>query len=664
MENGSLNIYSVQALTQEINKPPPPLVKVIEDLPKSKLNAGDLKVKVTSRRVQLPSKSRESKIQTRILKQDLAGHCENKENELSEGLSKKRLQVLLKGYGEYPTKYRMFIWRSLLQLPENHTAFSNLIDKGIHAAFLNLQKNYPIKSRKLLRVLQRTLSALAHWSAIFSDTPYLPLLAFPFVKLFQNNQLICFEVIATLIINWCQHWFEYFPNPPINVLSVVENVLAFHDRTLLQHFMEHDITSQLYAWPLLETVFSEVLTREEWLKLFDNVFSNHPSFLLMTVVAYNICSRAPLLNCNLKDDFETVEDMQAEVDQQRDEYEAWYQKQELLRKAEETRREMLLQEEEKMIQQRQKLAAVKRELKVKEMHLQDAARRRFLKLQQDQREMELRRLDDEIERKVHMRDREIATTAKDLEMRRLELESQKRLYEKNLSTSQEAIAKEMREDADAYRRKVDLEEHMFHKLMETHQTQIQNTQKLIEENLAKAEQACLNTDWRIQALRKQRSGDLQRNECYQETAKLLQKNRRKEIEVLNALSEEEAKKWEEAKEKDFHLKSERKVSALSDASRKWFLEKEISDAVEHAERPHGKVVPRCQNEQVASSCFPATSQSSDISEMDSSTRISLSQRRVQWDGVERDLMERVRNLRQRLTARARHRCQTPHLLAA
>lgn len=44
---------------------------------------------------------------------------------------------------------------------------------------------------------------------------------------------------------------------------------------------------------------------------------------------------------------------------------------------------------------------MKRELKVKEMHLQDATRRRFLKLQQDQREMELRRLDDELERKVY-----------------------------------------------------------------------------------------------------------------------------------------------------------------------------------------------------------------------------------------------------------------------
>lgn len=57
--------------------------------------------------------------------------------------------------------FRMFIWRSLLQLPENHTAFSSLIDKGVHVAFLNLQKKYPIKSRKLLRVLQRYVQCIA-----------------------------------------------------------------------------------------------------------------------------------------------------------------------------------------------------------------------------------------------------------------------------------------------------------------------------------------------------------------------------------------------------------------------------------------------------------------------------------------------------------------------
>ncbi|ELK26178.1 WD repeat-containing protein 67 [Myotis davidii] len=683
MENGSLNIYSVQALTQEINKPPPPLVKVIEDLPKRKLTSGDFKMKVTSGRVQRPAKSKENKIQTRILKQDLTGHLENKENELSDGLNKKRLQILLKGYGEYPTKYRMFIWRSLLQLPENHTAFSSLIDKGVHMAFLNLQRKYPIKSRKLLRVLQRTLSALAHWSAIFSDTPYLPLLAFPFVKLFQNNQLICFEVVATLITNWCQHWFEYFPNPPINILSMIENVLAFHDKELLQHFIDRDVTSQYFfhhrnnldisvvireVYHLMDTTPADIhpesmlsafvaLTKGQY-----PVFNQYPKF----IVDYQTQERERIRNDELDylRERQTVKNMQAEVDQQRAEDEAWCQKQELLHKAEETRREMLLHEEEKMLQQRQRLAAVKRELKIQEMHLQDATRRRLLKLQQDQKEMELRRLDDEIERKVNMRDQEIATTAKDLEMRHLELESQKRLYEKNLTRNQETVAKEMREDIDAYRRKVDLEERSFRRLIEADQTQNQKAQKLIEENLAKAEQACLNTDWQIQALQKQRWSDQQRNESYREMAKLLRENRRKEIEVLNAMMQNEAKKWKEAEEKDFQLKSEKKASALSDASRKWFLEKEIDDALEHAEHIHNKaVVPRCQNERVASSRWPRTSQLDDISEMDFSTRISLNQRKMQWDTMERDLLERVRNLRQRLTAQARSRCQTPHLLA-
>lgn len=134
----------------------------------------------------------------------------------------------------------MFIWRSLLELPENHAAFCSLVDKGTHSAFVRLHEHYPIKSRKLLRILQRLaerfqlacvplinltgqclsllllytasvineiplffyrriLSALAHWSAVFGETEYLPLLVFPFVKLFQNNQLICFEVVATVL---------------------------------------------------------------------------------------------------------------------------------------------------------------------------------------------------------------------------------------------------------------------------------------------------------------------------------------------------------------------------------------------------------------------------------------------------------------------------------
>jgi hypothetical protein len=63
---------------------------------------------------------------------------------------------------------------------------------------------------------------------------------------------------------------------------------------------------QLYAWPLLETVFSEVLTRDEWLTLWDHVVSNPPSFLLLLTVAYSICARGPLMQCTELDDFQVT----------------------------------------------------------------------------------------------------------------------------------------------------------------------------------------------------------------------------------------------------------------------------------------------------------------------------------------------------------------------
>jgi hypothetical protein len=61
---------------------------------------------------------------------------------------------------------------------------------------------------------------------------------------------------------------------------------------------------QIYCWPIIETLFSEVLTKEEWLRVWDHIFSNHPSFLLLLVAAYLICSRKVLMQCTAKEDFE------------------------------------------------------------------------------------------------------------------------------------------------------------------------------------------------------------------------------------------------------------------------------------------------------------------------------------------------------------------------
>ncbi|NWV18453.1 TBC31 protein, partial [Origma solitaria] len=746
MENGSLNIYSVQALTQEGNKPPPSKFRVVEDGPKYTSETNKLIKKVTLGRSEGLLKSKGSKIQSRLLKLQANTLLENKENDLPGRLNKKRLQALLKEFGEYPAKYRMFVWRSLLQLPENYSAFSSLLDRGIHSAFVNIQKQYPIKSRKLLRVLQRTLSALAHWSAIFAETPYMPLLAFPFVKLFQNNQLICFEVVATVVVNFCQHWFEYFPNPPVNVLGMMENVLAHHDKELLQHLIKHKVTSQVYAWPLLETLLSEVLTREEWLKVFDNIFSNHPSYFLMIVVAYIICSRVPLLHCNEAADFEyffhhrnnldinavikeayhlmeatpldihpqrmlddfipltkghypvfnkyptfvahyqaqelekirqeeieylrerqLAHESEAKAQEQKAEDEAWYRKQKLLQEAEEQRRKILLEEEERLAEQRHRFAVEKRKLKVKELELLDASRRRFLNYQQDQLQMELKRLDDEIARKASMREQETAAAVQDIELRWLELESQKQLFEQHLIKDQEAVTKDMKEEVDAHRRKVDLEDRRVQRLIEIDTEEIQKAHTVAEENLAKAEQKHIDTNWRLQVQQRLRRDDQDREKCYEEIVKLLHDNRVKEAELLKAMKETEEKKWEDVVHKIAQLEEEQKVAAAADEHRKQFLDDKMNDALELAEklqREDGNFERLCnlkarrtereaEVQQVPRSgniCL------NDLSALTPSARCKFpNRRRAELARQERELMAEVQRLRKRLTSQAQAR---------
>lgn len=54
---------------------------------------------------------------------------------------------------------------------------------------------------------------------------------------------------------------------------------------------------------MLETFFSEIFNRNEWLCLFDHIFSNHPSFILYIVTSYCINNRSALLRVQELDDF-------------------------------------------------------------------------------------------------------------------------------------------------------------------------------------------------------------------------------------------------------------------------------------------------------------------------------------------------------------------------
>lgn len=64
---------------------------------------------------------------------------------------------------------------------------------------------------------------------------------------------------------------------------------------------------------------------------------------------------------------------------------------------------------------------------------------------------------------------------------------------------------------------------------------------MAEENLAKAEQKHIDTDWKLQAQRRLRRDDQDQEKSYREIVKLLHDNRVKEAELLKAMRETEEK---------------------------------------------------------------------------------------------------------------------------
>ncbi|XP_046389147.1 TBC1 domain family member 31 isoform X2 [Ischnura elegans] len=228
-----------------------------------------------------------------------------KMKEVKSELNHKRLRLLLRHHGAFPVRYRTLAWRTVfLQLPYNQKAFSGLASRGTHPAYFNLELKYPLENRSELKILKKVVSCLAHWSPLFSQVDYLPLFVYPFIKLFIHDILGCFEAVATILFNFCQHWFEFFPFPPINVLAAIENLLSYHDPSLLAFFVRKGVNTKVYAWPLLQVAFSEVLSNDEWLQFWDHVLVNEPSFLLAAIPAYCIISRTALLRCSNMDDFQ------------------------------------------------------------------------------------------------------------------------------------------------------------------------------------------------------------------------------------------------------------------------------------------------------------------------------------------------------------------------
>ncbi|PKC16829.1 WD40 repeat-like protein [Rhizophagus irregularis] len=222
---------------------------------------------------------------------------------------RERLIEKLHQLGRYPDKYRTRIWRILLGIPQNQQAFKEITSKGVDPAIKALLsknlKSSDSKQRKIIDLLEQlrvfpSLSILRYDRRITIE--WIFHMIYPFVELlFDTNETLSFEIILSILFNWYQHYWDEFPNPSTKIMNVISVLLEYWDNELYTHLLSYNMKIQDYAWTMIKCSFARILTREDWLELWDHLLSNdEPSFMYFFLIAYILIARDVLLGMTSK----------------------------------------------------------------------------------------------------------------------------------------------------------------------------------------------------------------------------------------------------------------------------------------------------------------------------------------------------------------------------
>lgn len=155
-------------------------------------------------------------------------------SQIAETMPRARLLPILREFGEYPDKYRVMMWKTLLKLPDDSESFAILLKQTLISGVSNYDKRFALVDHKALSNLKQIMSCIIHWTPVFENVEFLPRFIFPFLKLSKGDLVFAFELITTLLLNHCQLWFEFLPSMevPYNYLNLSENVLMEMDEKL------------------------------------------------------------------------------------------------------------------------------------------------------------------------------------------------------------------------------------------------------------------------------------------------------------------------------------------------------------------------------------------------------------------------------------------------
>lgn len=263
------------------------------------------------------------------------------------------LKEIIEKCGSFPEKFRTYVWKFLLSLPNNRKLFDMYSIKGLHPFYRNLELIFPLNDGRIFRKLQSMCSALTFWSPHVGNLYFLPNLIFPFIKCIKGDDLFLFELIIAFINNYCQFWFEFYPGAPLNHFKICEKIIEKENPKIYIHFKKlekensqpnvFNFMSQKYEnkqdrnldplvnsgrntqnismkenikllnlseiiWRMFKNNFSESLIKENWLQYMDFILTyNHkPEIILYFACAYLIKKQDLILKCNNFSDLENI----------------------------------------------------------------------------------------------------------------------------------------------------------------------------------------------------------------------------------------------------------------------------------------------------------------------------------------------------------------------
>lgn len=172
--------------------------------------------------------------------------------------------------------------------------------------FPNLEKRFPNHPQRIYVRMYKILKALTNWCPLLAHCKFLPQLIFPYLKIFgeKMGNCACFEACVVLVLNWCRRWFGRWPHCSRFLSEGLESFIALMEPELYECLVEgvnsanssgeeqsgkKSLVVEALLYPtLLQSLFTDVLSSENWLQLWDHLIIhwNKPYLLDAAVVAF------------------------------------------------------------------------------------------------------------------------------------------------------------------------------------------------------------------------------------------------------------------------------------------------------------------------------------------------------------------------------------------